>query len=510
MTEWMLKCGYTLAAQTSASLIFLDIAGHGGAEPRPHVDSFDVFDTLIARRCVDALRIFEAMEARYGIPGFAGTRREAELAVAGPGYTLDRIHEEVARRLGMDADAAAALKQAEIDAELADAIPISENLDRVRDGDLLLSDMYLPATVIRALLAKCGLKPLVGLVVTADGKQSGRLWRQVLTGFSIGRHLGDNPHSDVAMPRRFGIVSEHTRVSEPTTVERWCLDNGLRPLGETIRAARLRISVSDPLARRLMLVQTQYNFPMLLLASVLLRRHAVATGATRLLFASRDCQLWHSLYTAVFPNEPESEYFYTSRRARVRPTAAYRAYALDRIDPHTILVDICGTGWSSALMMQALGLTGQALYFLHRIPPIALYENQNATPAICRVDAVVGPERQGLEHVRLEMCNYAPHGSATGMREIAGIAVPVFDDDDRSPAEHTLIAAQRECFATMVADAQAALLGDWIGLSNADIAEIVARLYALLCQETCLQTAFGTSHLREDMRTLGALDLLPR
>jgi hypothetical protein len=509
IVQWLQERGYTLAARTSDSLVFIDTGSLGAGLPLPAVNSFDVFDTLIARRCVDAARIFEALEVTHGVAGFARSRREAEWAVSGPDLTLDGIYGELAHRLALSPELAGALRQAEIDAELASVIPIAENLERVKDGDLLLSDMYLPADVISALLERAGLKSRVGLVVTATGKQSGAVWRQVRAGVPVNRHLGDNLHSDVEMPRRFGIGSEQTRLAEPTSVEQWCLENGLRALGELIRAARLRIATSGPLARRLSLVQTQYNFPMLLFASIALRRHAMAIGATRLLFASRDCHLWHALHVALFPGDPRPEYFYTSRRARVHPTAAYRAYVRARSGAGSILVDLCGTGWSSARLMETLGVADQALYFMHRLPPIQVYEQQHATPDICRVGSVIGPEREGLDHIRPEMCNYALHGSALGIREVAGAAIPVFDVDDRSVAERALVASQMECFLGMVADPCVGLAGDCAGgLGDADIVEIVARLYTLLCQDTSLHTAFGASHHREDMRTLAALRLV--
>jgi hypothetical protein len=497
--------GYTLAARTETALMFADSADADAGLSRPTVDSFDVFDTLIARRCVDPHLVFATLEATNGIDGFAGLRLEAEQAVTGPGMTFDTIYTELGRRLGLDTDATASLQQAEIDAELAQVIPIAENLGRVKDGDLLLSDMYLPTGAIRALLEKAGLDRRVGLVVSADGKQSGQIWERVRAGFSIGRHLGDNPLSDVEMPRRFNIASEHTRLAEPTQIERWCFNNQLRGLGELIRAARLRIATPDPLARRLLWVQMQYNFPILLLASMALHRHVTAAGATRLLFSARDCHLWHGLYRALFPDAVRTEYFYTSRRTRVDPSPAYRAYCRSRLGPESLLVDVCGSGWSSARLMETLGLHGRALYFLHRIAPIALYEQCHPTPDICSVDALLGPDQTGLKNNRLEMCNYAPHGTVVGMQMAAGVAVPVFDMEDRSVTQLTLVEQQTGCFRAMVADARATLPGDSVWFDTADIAKVVVALYELLCLEDCLPAAFAMSHHREDLQALGAM-----
>ena len=489
------------AARTAVNLNFEDCAN--GAADRPAVNSFDVFDTLIARRCVAAEQVFHKLEIQHGLPGFAAARRAAEIAVSGPDLTLGAIYRELASRIAIDP---ANAMQAEIEAELAEVIPIADNLARVRDGDLLLSDMYLPAETIRALLAKAGLQRRVGLVVSADGKQSGRVWPLVQAGLRIERHLGDNAHSDVVMPRRAGIVAEHTAIGTPTKVEQWLLDAGCGGLGELVRAARLRIATQDPIARRLLLAQTQYNFPLLALASVLLHRQ---TAGRALRFASRDCNLWCDLHRALFPRA-DATYFYTSRRARVRPSPAYRAYARAQLADNAVLIDLVGSGWMSVLLMQSLGLTENGgLFFLHRIALIGLYEQQQKTPDICRVAAILGPERTELDHIRLEMANYAEHGAALDVGRLAGADLPFFDRDDRSQHERALIAAQGACFAAMVADAKDRGLADEIGLDDAQLADVIGRLYALLGQETAFETAFAASHHQEDLRTLAALSLIP-
>jgi hypothetical protein len=509
-TRFLTDQAYTLAARTQAALIFTDSTAPDTAPPpRPFINSFDVFDTLIARRCIHPHIVFAELEAANGIEGFARHRVEAEQAVTGPHMTLADIYTELGRRLGLTKEATAEHRQAEIDAELAQVIPIHENLARVRHGDLLLSDMYLPPEVIRTLLDKAGLNRRVGLIVSADGKKSGRIWPQVKAGFTIGRHLGDNLIADVAMPQHFAIATEHTNLSEPSQIERFFLANGLRPLAELVRAARLRITTPDPVARRLLWVETQYNFPIMLLTSVVLRRHAAATGVNRLLFSSRDCYLWHALYRTLFPDATGAEYFYTSRRVRVDPSTAYRAYARERLTPDSLLIDLCGTGWSSARLLETLGLQDRGLFFLHRIPPMEAYEQQYPTPDICRIYALLGPERENLHIGRLEMCNYAQHTTVIGLQMAGGAPVPVFDMEDRSPTQLALVTQIESCFRAMAADPAAVEAARRIWLSTPEIAEVVAALYALLCLETCVPNAFAASHRREDEQVMSAMKLSP-
>ncbi|HEY3234379.1 MAG TPA: hypothetical protein VGJ84_06665 [Polyangiaceae bacterium] len=54
----------------------------------PLVNSFDVFDTLLARRCVEPRLLFLHLEARAGLPGLAAGKkrgRSSFLVDTGPG-----------------------------------------------------------------------------------------------------------------------------------------------------------------------------------------------------------------------------------------------------------------------------------------------------------------------------------------------------------------------------------------------------------------------------------------
>src|SRR5262245_20114646 len=102
----------------------------------PHtVNSFDVFDTLIARRGGDPRSVLDALEARAGRPGLAAARLAADrrLGARGQPYTLRDIWHEVRRALGLaDADADRLL-DLEVRLEHDAVIPVVENLALVRD-----------------------------------------------------------------------------------------------------------------------------------------------------------------------------------------------------------------------------------------------------------------------------------------------------------------------------------------------------------------------------------------
>ncbi|MES1265673.1 MAG: FkbM family methyltransferase, partial [Variovorax sp.] len=198
--------GYVLIARTEINLIFadravLDFSGH-----RRTIRSFDIFDTLIARKCIDPRQIFERVERVLQLDGFAGDRLAAEQKVAQGPYDLDDIYDELAKIRGWGQAERDAARAAEIEAEFEAVIPIAENLAQVRDGDIAVSDMYLPEAVIRGLLKKAGLSKQISIMVSSHGKTSGRAWPLLLANHRIEQHLGDNVVADVQSPARFGIA----------------------------------------------------------------------------------------------------------------------------------------------------------------------------------------------------------------------------------------------------------------------------------------------------------------
>ena len=475
------------------------------------IASFDVFDTLIARRCITPEGVFARVEHSFPMPGFAALRRLAETSLAGQPYRLADIYRRLASLTSLSTAQAEALCEAEIAAERAELIPIAENLARVRDGDVLVSDMYHDPATIDSLLEQAGLLRQVGLVVTLNGKSAGTVWPLLLEQTQISCHLGDNLHADIEMPQRFGIAAEYTDTSRPTGIESWLIDVGLGEIALILREARLRCFTPDPVARRLQLIQTQLNAPMLLFASIALHRLAGRLETRRVLFASRDCNLWQAMFAAMagsFAAPVDATYFYTSRRARIDASETYRRYAAEQLGESALLVDLCGTGWSGALLLQALGLRGRHSFFIHQLAPVPLYERRQTTPDTCSIHALVPPSQQEVDHVRLEMANYAEHASIIGMRQVAGAWLPVLDTDARQTAEIVLVAAQRAAFAQVTGIVGRTRLQATLALDDASLTELVRAFYALLSRETVLSDVFGISHYGEDMHTLRSLALV--
>lgn len=490
---------YFLIAGTERDLIFVDRALLS-AGTRRAVRSFDVFDTLIARNCIEPHRVFERVEQLTQHAGFAADRVSAEQRVSSRAYNLDDIYDELAKGRGWSQAARDAAQAAEIFVELEAVIPIAENLAHVRDGDIAVSDMYLPEVVIRMLLKKAGLAKEIGVVVSAHGKRSGEVWPVLLANYHIEQHLGDNHASDVQSPERFGIAGRHTTVSSPDFVETWLMKNGLRDLAQIVRQARLTTWHENPTVRQLQLIQMRFNFPILLLSSILLARFVAAGNIRDVLFCSRDCNLWMGLFATVKSKmgvEVDERYFYTSRQARIKATPSYRQYAAELVKEGGVLVDICGTGWSLSHMLESLGLRAP-LYFIHRLPPIADYEKMRPTPAGINVHAIVDAQAHGLNNEILEMCNYADHPQVVDVCYIRGTPHPVFAAERRSEFVLGMVREQRRIFRQMIALCEAQGLAETLNFSDEALRTMVLELYKSLSGQKQVPMFYAALHAEEE------------
>ncbi len=456
---------------------------------RPVINSFDIFDTLITRSCVEPHKIFEHVELKTSFKGFASHRHQAEDAIAARGaYVLDDIYAEFGRRLGLASDIVEGLKQAEIEAELEHVIPIAENIAKVRDGDILVSDMYLGEAVIRRLLQKAGFDKKVGLYVSSHGKASGAVWPGILKEFRIAGHLGDNLRNDIEVPRSFGITANYTKVSAPNHLETELMRIGLRDVALLCREVRLATPSEDPVTRELDDIQVSLNFPMLLIACVPLARFIRDRGIERVLFSSRDSELWMKLFRKFATKTGlncEIEYFYTSRLTRRFPSPDYLTYARDRLTEKSLLVDLCGTSWSIAHLFQHLGVAKRPVFLLLHMAKFSQYEEVAPSPDTCEVHSALKVDVQGGS-ADLELANQAPYASIIDVKRIGTAFVPVLDADTRHASQIELVRRQVRTFDSLIArmdkcdvSGLALVSGEQTSLNVRACAEMIERRHIL-------------------------------
>jgi hypothetical protein len=215
--------------------------------------------------------------------------------------------------------------------------PIAENLAKVQPGDQIISDYHTPGKAEK--IVRETLRLGNPLHVSEDDKHSGKAWKL----FRPNHHTGDNQFTDLDSPRRAGITAALTTAAKQTEAESYLAKIGMPSLANLIREARL--SSYHPALRPFELLQTQVNFPLLFVASVLL--HRIATHHTDAMMSSRDCFLWAKLQEKVRDlagGGYRVHYFLTSRIARMKASPAYLRYTNALLGAKPLVVDLCGYG----------------------------------------------------------------------------------------------------------------------------------------------------------------------
>jgi hypothetical protein len=412
--------------------------------------SFDIFDTLLARRCVDPHRIFHAIGRKGGLPTFAEQRIAAEAALWGRGdYTYDDIYQSLINDHDLPPEDAARLKALELTEEFENFIPIRQHIVEVGPGDILISDMYLPKPFIeRAVREKCGLH-FNSIYLSSHGKSAGRAWEVLTARIKISEHVGDNPHSDVEMCQRFGVPGRQTDVAAMAPGETLVEELGYRRLAQAMREARLDLWSPDPAKNTLARAQIGFNFPLLFLIALIVIETARARGWRRLLFSSRDCFLLYRLVQRLTERlgfDIETAYFFTSRLARAAPSPSYVAY-FDELcrDGPTAVVDICGTGWSLTRLFEAARRTDVDMFlalFIDAPDALRVYRQLGE---IQRTPAAQYITRAG-NNAFLEAFNSTDHRMVSDVLDADGIFIPTFVDLEGPARYGDLVRGSTEAF----------------------------------------------------------------
>lgn len=280
--------------------------------------SWDCFDTLIARRFFHPTSIFDEVAARIGVPDFTARRISAE-------RTSDQTYQGIYRNLpGIDPDI-------EQQVEMEHCFPIVENLQQVRDGDIIISDFYNTPQFVESLLRNCGLDRDVKFIVTPAGKNTGKIWPTIK---GIELHIGDNYHSDVVRAKENHVPALHYTGSFFTDIEKqiYQIDSHLACW---IRYMRLQCPYTGD-QKQLWLDQAVGNIPVLALATLELPNSQIA-------FTARDCIYWQKIFHAMTGRD--SAMIWTSRLCYSNPTPEFDRY-ISEIVKDRIIVDLQGSGRS--------------------------------------------------------------------------------------------------------------------------------------------------------------------
>lgn len=191
--------------------------------------SFDIFDTLITRKCGNPQNLFSLVENKYNavtdkpITDFKKIRVESEEKARAccnrSEIVLDDIYEQIA--YFYDTSVCQQLKQLEIETEIEECIGIDKMaflynclVSNKSKNIFILSDMYLPYFVIAEIFKKNNLRYPKKIYISCEvqkTKRKGDLFDLLIEENKLCRknvlHIGDNLKSDYFQAKRHGINS---------------------------------------------------------------------------------------------------------------------------------------------------------------------------------------------------------------------------------------------------------------------------------------------------------------
>ena len=306
------------------------------------VISFDVFDTLIFRPFSDPTDLFYLVGEKMGIQDFKNLRIQAEKKAreivhrTSDGYevTLEQIWNELADETGLDADEGIRI-ETETEKNLCFVNPYMLQVwNELKDAGkklIIVSDMYLPAEIIKEILEKNGFTGAESIYISNElgcNKYEGRLYGKVLEDIRKELpdakviHVGDNPRSDLKMAEANGFDT----VFYPNVNRNQLL---YRPFDmSAIVGGAYRGIVGSHIYNGLNVYSREYEYGFIYGGLFVLgyckfiHDYFLNEKPDKLLFLSRDGDILKKIYDYMYPGEP-TEYVLWSRKAALKLMAGH-------------------------------------------------------------------------------------------------------------------------------------------------------------------------------------------
>ncbi len=440
------------------------------------MNSFDVFDTLIARRTITTHHVWNVMAREFDLPNFASQRPAPDDGTK----SFLEIYQALVSNGSIPAELMKPLMDREIALEIEHSYPIQENMDRVSDGDILISDMYLPGSVILQMVRAAGLNRQVTIYQSNADKGKGIVWQKLALN-PPKLHLGDNEHTDLQQPISYGINAELCSQSKPSQAEEFFLNNDFGNLGFLVREIRLRNSSVE--AKNYFDLSCQVNLPLIfVMLEQLHRKHKDRP----IVFLGRDCQLMWRIYNSYYGT---AYYLPFSRKvAYNQPELAARYLKLHTPD-NGILVDISSTGETWTFMSNYGDFDFQTVIYSDDIerpylPSTFSYLTKNSD---C-----------GQTNLVLEIMNCGDHGHLDSLTELGDKLVRANFADTELPFEII------EAVHSPIYDAEelsqiyrAAIRDELNRKSDEQIREMFVVLSSTICAQQILLTNLKEFHNSE-------------
>lgn len=302
--------------------------------------SFDIFDTLIFRPFSDPTDLFYIVGEKLGYIDFKRIRTEAEAKARQIKYaaqktyeiTLEDIWECLSEQTGLDAQKG---MQIEIETEISFcyANPFMQKVYRqlVELGKdiIIVSDMYLPSTVLQQLLQENGYHGYKKLYVSCEylkSKAEGSLYALVQDELQLhGKkvvHVGDNKVSDVKNAAAQGFdTCYYPNINHHSTAYR---AYDMSPMVGGAYRGLVNNHLYCGEFKHCMEYEYGYIYGGLFVVGYcnFIHDYAKKNQIDKILFLSRDGDILSQVYKKMFPNE-DTEYVYWSRKAAIKLMAPF-------------------------------------------------------------------------------------------------------------------------------------------------------------------------------------------
>jgi hypothetical protein len=274
------------------------------------INSFDIFDTLLARTVKEPTDIFKIIENKLGYSNFKNIRIQAQ---SQSDNTIDNIYDQFKLITNESDNNINILKNYEIQTELENTIPIISNILKIKNDDIYVSDMYLDHNNIIKLLKYHNINTDNNkLYVSSNGKYSGKIWDKLVKEYNINTHTGDNMYSDIIMANKFGINTNYTQIYKFSALEDLLIEGNFE-LCTLFRRFRLCNPYDESsIEYKVYDQQIQYNIPILLFICKQLSIILDTENRDTILFLSRDGCLIYKIFKKLYP-QYNSHYIYSSR-----------------------------------------------------------------------------------------------------------------------------------------------------------------------------------------------------
>ncbi len=310
--------------------------------------SFDLFDTLIMRKTLEPLDVFDIVEERLiekgiVIPHLKKKRRSAELASGGK--DIYHIYEILSDMLKLDKHTCETIMQEEIACEKACIVPRKIMVEMLNYAVSLgkkvciVSDMYLTTEILGDILSDIGIHGYDKIYVSCEyGKGKGNgIFEYYLDDIKCSTylHIGDNYDVDIVAPKKYGIdtyeiwgafdMLKHSNFCRCLRYEKGKYDRLL--IGMLIAELfndpfALHMSSGVVRIKSAALAGKVFAGAVVLLYMQELQKALTEKNYKGILFGARDGYLLKKLYDSGIlgcrDNDIESKYFLTSRLLSVK------------------------------------------------------------------------------------------------------------------------------------------------------------------------------------------------